>query len=194
MRVTDPATDAVERKSHRRPKPMPLDLGEGDAAAETKQHVSQTPQPSLSTEVTQYAPPDFQTDEVAGRPPPKRRRPQSSPPREPPPQASKGPLIAVGLIAIVLGIVGGMVIAKQLPADQKPTLGRLSISADRPAEVLLGNQSFGQTPLLEVLLPVGKHHLVLKEENGAKHAVDVTVSAAQETKVEVVLDSLPLAN
>ena len=107
--------------------------------------------------------------------------------------SSIGALIAVGVIAIALGVVAGVLISKQINAGDQTTFGRLSIHADRTAEVHLGSQSLGETPVGELLLPVGKHHLVLTEADGRRHGVDVIVNSEKETKLELRLDALPAA-
>ncbi len=107
-------------------------------------------------------------------------------------KSSSGVMVAVALVAIVLGVAGGVMLSKNwVPADATPTLGRLSIKADRPAQVVLGGQKLGSTPVSGVLLPVGRHQLQLKEPTGQTHSVEVVVTANQETALEVVLDSLP---
>lgn len=77
---------------------------------------------------------------------------------------------------------------QQQPAS---TIVRLSLSADRPAEVFLGKQSLGTTPV-SVFVPSGRHLLELQEEDGPRRSLEVNLPAtAPEAKMVVTLDSLP---
>lgn len=107
------------------------------------------------------------------------------------PRSSRAALITVGAVAVVLGVLVGAIIANEVAAHQAPTLGRLSVAADRPAELMLGGQSIGQTPVTGVLLPVGRHQLVLKEKKGPRRVLEVVVTSSPDTQIEVVLDALP---
>jgi hypothetical protein len=101
-------------------------------------------------------------------------------------------IVMVGLVAIALGVAGGLLIAKQVARNDATAFGKLTIGSDRPAEVLLGSQSLGMTPVSDLLLPAGRHHLVLKEAAGSSHWVEVQVNPTELTKVEVELDWLPV--
>jgi 5-enolpyruvylshikimate-3-phosphate synthase len=98
-------------------------------------------------------------------------------------------LIVAAIAALAVGGVGGALVIKQLqPA--RPAFGRLSLAADRTATVFLGGQSLGQTPLSDLVLPAGRLSLELRESNGKKHQLDVTVDGAEPQKLDVALDSL----
>lgn len=104
--------------------------------------------------------------------------------------ASTAMVIVVGVVAIIVGVLGGLVISSWFANPSK--LGKLSVAADRPVEVLIGDQSLGRTPLKDVLLPEGSHVLRLKENNGKKRELTVTVSSTQPARVEAKLDQLPV--
>ena len=197
MRVTDPDSKAVD--AVRKPwRPVPVALGEGpDPVPQTRPLQPRTDPGVHSDAVTKE---DVQPVARRKKSPsdgPARGRPAPVSRARPVPEAaveaptSKAPLIIVGLVAIALGILGGVLISKQVATNRAMVLGRVSLDADRPVQVLLGDQTLGSTPLSGVMLPVGRHQLVLKEAKGPKRALELTVSATQETRVEVVLDSLP---
>ncbi len=106
--------------------------------------------------------------------------------------ASTAMVVLVGVVAIITGVLAGVLISRQFTANPA-RLGRLSVSADRPVEVLIGDQSLGKTPLKDVLLPVGAHQLLLKETGGKKRELTVTVSSNQPARVDLKLDQLPLS-
>ncbi len=118
-------------------------------------------------------------------------------PRSPPPAegASKALLVIAALGVLLVGALGGAFLFRSMqpPAPaQGSTLVRLALSADRPANVWLGKQELGPTPI-SVFIPTGRHLLELREEDGARRSLDVNLPADQaEAKMVVTLDSLPL--
>lgn len=187
MRSTDPnqrvPVGEEESRPHRRISQIPMALGEAEASVEETRIVPVSSPPQSTTGPA--LDPELLTEDAPIRGARKKTRVAEAAP------SSTGAFIAVGVIAIALGVVGGVVISKQVSTGDTTTFGRLSIRADRQAEVRLGTQSLGETPVSELLLPVGKHHLVLKEADGKTRSVDVVVNAEKETRLELRLDALP---
>lgn len=104
-------------------------------------------------------------------------------------QASTSTLVAAALGALLLGGLGGALIFKWAQASSPPTMGRMLIQADRPAEVVFEGQDLGRTPLTAVF-PVGHHVLQLKESGGRVRTYEVEVLPSVLNTYHVVLDSL----
>ena len=68
----------------------------------------------------------------------------------------------------------------------------MSIGSDRPAEVQLGGQLLGQTPILDVYLPSGNTVVRLREPNGPWREAVLSVRKDQVNRFEVKLDALPV--
>lgn len=103
--------------------------------------------------------------------------------------ASKVPLVIAAILALVFGAVGGAFIFKSMQQQSGASIGRVSISSDRTAEVFLSGHSLGKTPI-NALVPAGKHSLKLKEDDGTERVIDAEVKPDEETKLVVTLDSL----
>ena len=103
-----------------------------------------------------------------------------------------------------VGAFGGAMLYRQFQAQQEtlppaprteeapPGVGRVSINTDRPAEVQLGGQILGRTPVVDVYLPSGNTSLRLREPNGPWREVVLNVKKDQVNRFEVKLDSLPV--
>lgn len=106
--------------------------------------------------------------------------------------ASRAPLVLAAVVALALGVVGGALLFKSLgqAGGGVPTLGRVMIRSDRPANVVFAGQSMGSTPVGS-LMPPGHHRLQLKEPDGTVRLLELDVKAGEETSVIVTLDSLP---
>jgi hypothetical protein len=117
--------------------------------------------------------------------------------------AGRSVLMALGgLIAMAIGAFGGAMIYRSIQDGAAPTVkstgpapgvGRVSISSDRPAEVQLGGQLLGKTPVVDVYLPSGTTVLRLREPNGPWREAVLNVKKDQMNKFEVKLDTLPVA-
>ncbi len=114
--------------------------------------------------------------------------------RRPRPQgASKLAIIAAAVGALVVGGAAGAVLYRTLaktPSDATG-VGRVTIGSDRPADVMLGQQVLGPTPLVDLWLPTGVHAFSLREHDGSTRALQLEVKKDQVTKVSVKLDTLP---
>jgi hypothetical protein len=117
-------------------------------------------------------------------------------PIEAPPRRRQGvstvAIILAAMAALVVGGAGGAVLYRAL-SSQPQAVGRVTIASDRPAEVSLGDQSLGQTPLVDLWMASGVHHFKLKEPDGAARLLDLEVKPNGVTKVTVKLDTLPKA-
>ncbi len=110
---------------------------------------------------------------------------------EPRSGVSRSMLIFAVSLALVLGAIGGAGASRYLQKASPASMVRLSLDADRPAEVWLGVQELGVTPI-SVLMPSGRHLLEVREADGPRRALDVDLSSAQsEMNMAVSLDSLP---
>ena len=107
----------------------------------------------------------------------------------------RGVLFAgLAVLAMVVGAAGGALVYRAVGGASPPQsqgVGRLSISTDRPAEVLLGDQRLGTTPLVDLWLPAGRTALRVREENGPWRTLEVDVRRDQVNRVSVKLDTLP---
>jgi serine/threonine protein kinase len=107
--------------------------------------------------------------------------------------SSRGVVIAVALVTLLLGAVGGAFIFRSMQAQQQPasTIVRLSLASDRPAAVFLGKQELGTTPVT-VFVPSGRHLLELREDDGPRRSLEINLPPTEaEAKMVVTLDSLP---
>ncbi len=110
-------------------------------------------------------------------------------------EPSRTPLVIAALLALGLGALGGAVLYKGMQQSQPPptpaVLVRVSIDADRPAELFLGAQALGKLPLTAII-PSGHHVLEVQEEDGSRRKLVMVLGPEQpETKVALTLDSLP---
>ena len=97
-------------------------------------------------------------------------------------------MIAV-VLALVLGAgVGALLVSRMQSHGQG--IGRLSVTTDRPADVVLGGQVLGKTPLDNVFVPSGHLTLELREEDGTRRAVEVDVVVNTPARLELALDTL----
>lgn len=105
---------------------------------------------------------------------------------------SRLPLVIAAVVALALGVVGGALLFKALGpgGGGVPSLGRVMIRSDRPADVVFAGQSMGRTPVGS-LMPPGHHRLQLKEPDGTVRLLELDVKPGEETSVIVTLDSLP---
>ncbi|MFT3843193.1 MAG: protein kinase [Myxococcaceae bacterium] len=103
---------------------------------------------------------------------------------------STGAIIGAAIAALVVGGAGGAVLYRTL-SSQPAAVGRVTIGSDKPAEVFLGDQSLGKTPLVDLWMPSGVHQFKLKEDEGPSHALELEVKPNGVTKVSVKLDTLP---
>lgn len=112
------------------------------------------------------------------------------------------PLVLGAAGAMVIGAVGGAVVYGTLQGGMglgrgaqasSAGVGRVSIGSDRPAEVQLGGQILGQTPVVDVYLPSGNTVVRLREPNGPWREAVLNVKKDQVNRFEVKLDSLPVA-
>jgi hypothetical protein len=60
-------------------------------------------------------------------------------------------------------------------APPEPVGGRLTVTSDPEAQVLVAGKVVGVTPLREHALRPGRHAIVLRTEDGRKHALTVTI-------------------
>jgi eukaryotic-like serine/threonine-protein kinase len=68
------------------------------------------------------------------------------------------------------------------PKSQPQAMGKLSLKTTPWTTVLWGTKKLGDTPLLEVPLPVGVHTLKLSNpETGLESSIEVEVKAGQTT-------------
>ncbi|MFZ5440746.1 MAG: serine/threonine protein kinase [Myxococcota bacterium] len=109
--------------------------------------------------------------------------------------SSRGLVIGVALVTLLVGAVGGAFLFRSMQAPPSApaatTIVRLSLSSDRPAQVWLGKQALGTTPVT-VFVPSGRHLLELREEDGPRRSLEVNLSPSEsEAKMVVTLDSLP---
>ena len=115
-------------------------------------------------------------------------------------------LVIGGVVAMLVGAFGGAFLYRSIqtqgttgppavrPNDPNaPGVGRVSISSDRPAEVQIGNQLLGRTPVVDVYLPSGETLLRLREPNGPWREAKVSVKKDTINKFELKLDGLPMA-
>ncbi|MFZ5471471.1 MAG: PEGA domain-containing protein [Myxococcota bacterium] len=72
----------------------------------------------------------------------------------------------------------------------RPAPGFLTLVALPFAQVLLGSQDLGPTPLHKTQLPAGKHRLRLIGENGQQYVLPVEISSGETTKLKVMLEEL----
>jgi serine/threonine-protein kinase len=82
-----------------------------------------------------------------------------------------------------------LMIMLTLPQKKEPTApvavakGKLSLSTDPWTHVSLNGKALGDTPLIEVALPAGRHRLQLSNEQAKIDlAIEVEVKAGQVTK------------
>ena len=98
-------------------------------------------------------------------------------------------LIVSALAALLVGGAGGGLVFTWVNRPNPLALSRVTIDADRPAEVLLHGQVLGRTPLL-VVFPVGRHELHLREPEGPDRQFELYVVPDIENRVTVSLDTL----
>lgn len=109
---------------------------------------------------------------------------------------SRAGLIVAAIIAVALGAVGGAFIFKELQAPPPPpaapaTLVRVTIEADRPAELYMGAQLLGKLPVTAII-PSGHHVLEVMEDDGQRRKLVLDLQPDKpELKVALTLDSLP---
>jgi serine/threonine protein kinase len=109
-------------------------------------------------------------------------------------------LVVGGLVAMAVGAFGGALVYRSFqddpgkgPVEATPGVGRVSIATDRPAEVQLGGQILGRTPVVDLYLPSGSTILRLREPpNGPWREAVLNVKRDQVNKFEVKLDALPV--
>lgn len=61
---------------------------------------------------------------------------------------------------------------RDAPPEQ---VGGLTVKSDPEAQVLVDGKVAGQTPLDQISLPVGKHQVTLRTEDGRKHELAITI-------------------
>jgi serine/threonine protein kinase len=127
-------------------------------------------------------------------------RREPSPDEEPPSRSSDAQgvrkdgstnLVIAAVLALVLGAAGGAFIFKSMQ-KQGPgaSMVRVTIDADRPAEVVMqGGQLLGKTPVTAVF-PEGHHVLQFREAGAPLRVWEVDVKANAENSFEVTLDGL----
>jgi serine/threonine protein kinase len=113
-------------------------------------------------------------------------------------------LVVGAILAMSIGAFGGAMLYRSIQANRqpaprppteeaKPGVGRVSINTDRIAEVQLGGQILGKTPVVDVYLPSGNTVLRLREPPaGPWREVVLNVKRDQMNKFEVKLDDLPV--
>lgn len=123
-------------------------------------------------------------------------------------------VLLAAVVALVVGSLGGVLVYKSLQPSRadnpqpiivtqpttpakpppiavvKPTEGKLTLTTDRPASVMLKGQIIGQTPLLGAMLPAGRHLVILAEPDGKARELEVSISVGAETRMTVALDEL----
>jgi serine/threonine protein kinase len=115
-------------------------------------------------------------------------------------------LVIGGVVAMLVGAFGGAFLYRSIQAPgatgpsavrpndpNAPGVGRVSITSDRPAEVQIGKQFLGRTPVVDVYLPSGETLLRLREPNGPWREAKVQVKKETMNKFELKLDVLPMA-
>jgi serine/threonine protein kinase len=101
-------------------------------------------------------------------------------------------LVAAGLVAMAVGAIAGGVLYRVLFDAEPISYGQLRITADRPAELIVGGQTVGavgQSPL-QTVLPTGHHALWLKDSTGVVRIVEVDVKADAPSSYTLTLDTL----
>ncbi len=100
-------------------------------------------------------------------------------------------IVAVG-VALIIGAGAGAYFMGRQAKTTPPvaSIGRLTLTTDRPAEVTLGGQTLGKTPITNAFVPAGRHALQLREEDGTVRALDVDVPPGDGANLTVTLDTL----
>lgn len=121
--------------------------------------------------------------------------------------------VLAAVVALIVGSLGGVIVYKSLERPRvdpqppvvvppstgttkpplavvKATEGKLTLTTDRPASVMLKGQIIGQTPLMGAMLPAGRHLVILAEPDGRARELEVSISVGAETRMTVALDEL----
>jgi hypothetical protein len=104
------------------------------------------------------------------------------------PRSLWGPIVVAVLVTGAAVVGAAAVYVKRL---QPTGFGRLSVTTDRPATVVLLGQRLGVTPL-EAMVPVGSHSLELTESDGKVRVLRVEVVTDRPARQSVSLDTLPV--
>jgi hypothetical protein len=78
-------------------------------------------------------------------------------------------------------------LVRRAPPPEPVGTGRITLTTDRPARVLLGDRDLGTTPLRDVELPAGVVRLDFETADGTRHRRGVLVPANDRTSTHVEL-------